>query len=138
LSVVADQVGAPTSARFIADATARILAQGRGRWRRLFEDRGGVVHLACSGFTSWHGFAEEIFGLARERGVALTVEAVRPIPSTEFECAALRPLNSRLDCTRVRQRFELRPPPWQAALLESLPLEGAGDATPAPPAQKRC
>jgi len=116
LSVVDDQVGAPTSARVIADITGQILAQGRGEWAALLEERGGVCNLVCGGYTSWRGFAEAIFGFAKEAGADLAVKSVRPIPTADYPTPARRPLNSRMDLGRLRDRFGLAPPRWDLAL----------------------
>lgn len=122
LSVVADQVGAPTSARVIADVTGQILAQGKGDMIGLLRERGGVVHVSCAGETSWHGFAEEIFRLARLYGVPLLVSTIQPISAKEYSAKAKRPVNSRLDCWRLYDWFSVRPPKWEVALEQSFPL----------------
>jgi len=145
LSVVDDQVGAPTSARVIADITGQILAQGRGDVAGLLRERGGVVHLSCRGETSWRGFAEAIFRLARERGVPLTVGVVKPVAGKDYPSKAVRPGNSRLDNQRLPQRFSLCPPAWEVALEQSFPGEGepvdvspqTPKAYPDPPPSKR-
>jgi len=128
LSVVDDQIGAPTSARVIAEITGQILAQGRGDWADMIEERGGVCNLACGGYTSWRGFAEAIFGLAKEAGARLAVRSVRPIFTAEYPTPARRPLNSRMDLGRLRDRFDLAPPRWDLALrhhIEAVFMEGA-------------
>lgn len=105
LSVVADQVGAPTSADLIADVSARILAQ---------EPASGLYHLAAAGETSWHGYAQRVIRLAAEAGVALSVdpEGIRAIASSEYPTLARRPLNSRLDCRKLEQALNLQLPHW--------------------------
>jgi dTDP-4-dehydrorhamnose reductase len=122
LSIVDDQIGAPTSARVIADCTARILALGCNDWPGFFQQHGGLLHLACQGCTSWFGFAQRIFELARRRGAALAVKSQRPIPTSAYPTPARRPHNSRLNCQRLSQHFGLQPPTWEAALEHSLPL----------------
>jgi len=117
LRVVADQVGAPTSARLIADATAQIV-------RQAFEERAqgrfdsGVLHLCASGETSWHGFAQAIFDGWRELAGkdSLKLRELLPIPSAEYPTPAARPLSSRLDCARVRERFGIHLPDWREGL----------------------
>lgn len=125
LSIVNDQIGAPTSARVIADVTAQILAQARGDWHSFFRQQGGAVHLACQGTTSWHGFAARIFALARQQGTSLAVTSLKPIATSEYPTPARRPLNSRMNCSRLRQRFGLEAPSWETALEQSLPLPPA-------------
>jgi dTDP-4-dehydrorhamnose reductase len=116
LRVVIDQFGAPTSARVLADLTGQILAQARGRFAPFLGRHGGTLHACCQGETDWHEFAAEIFRLARCRGLPLRVRELEPIPSSEYPLAALRPRNSRLDCQRLRERFGLVLPGWEAAL----------------------
>lgn len=127
LSIVSDQVGAPTSARVIADATAQILAQCQSDWAGELKEKGGVVHLTCGGETNWHEYALEIFRQARERGLPLKIQSVKPIPTSDYPVPAPRPLNSRMNCDRLKERFGLAPPVWQVALehvLEELiPLD---------------
>src|SRR5579871_1661504 len=57
LRVVADQVGAPTSARVIADAVMRLLEADLNRLPQRFAQADGIVNIAASGETSWYGFA---------------------------------------------------------------------------------
>jgi len=120
LRIVADQIGAPTTARSIAGATARILQDNLGALDRLFVEKGGVVNLVCAGETSWHGFAEAIVGGLRTRGLALSVEAVHPISTSEFPTKAARPANSRLNLGRLRDSFGITMPHWRDALTVEL------------------
>jgi len=113
LTVVADQWGAPTRAALIADVTAhalRVLAASSQAERMA-----GVYHLASSGFTNWHGYAQLLLEEAAVRGWPLraTAERVKPIASSEYPTRARRPQNSRLDTTRLRETFGLTLPPWQ-------------------------
>ncbi|HEX4128821.1 MAG TPA: dTDP-4-dehydrorhamnose reductase [Pirellulales bacterium] len=120
LRVVSDQIGAPTSARVIADVTAQVLAQARGDISAWANEHAGTYHLACAGETSWHAFAQQIFASARAAGVALVVDEATPIASSEYPTPAVRPLNSRLDKSLLAQHFGLQPPDWQQALDASL------------------
>jgi dTDP-4-dehydrorhamnose reductase len=120
LSIVNDQVGSPTSARVIADATANILAQLPFAPADDLKERGGTFHLTCQGETNWHEYALEIFRQARERGLSLAVQQVKPIPSTAYPVPATRPLNSRMNCRRLAERFHITPPDWQTALWHVL------------------
>jgi dTDP-4-dehydrorhamnose reductase len=120
LRIVADQIGAPTSAALIADAVAEILSAGAEDLRRRFAEAGGLVHLAASGETSRHGFASAIIAGLRERGVPLAAERVTPIGTDEYPARALRPRNSRLDLGRLKKVFGITPPDWQSALAPEL------------------
>ncbi|RIJ17360.1 dTDP-4-dehydrorhamnose reductase [Henriciella mobilis] len=113
LGVVADQWGCPTSALDIADATLVIA----DRW---FAGNGqpGMFHMAGTGETNWHGFAEEIFRLSKQVGGPSAT--ARPIPATEFPTPAKRPANSRLDCARLEQVYSITLPEWQDSLRETV------------------
>jgi len=120
LRIVDDQIGAPTPASLVAAATAHIL-RAAGASPETLPDRGCITHVACAGETSWRGFAEEIFRLARTAGVPIAAKRVAPITTAEYPTPARRPLNSRLDCTLVAERFGLRLPNWRAALAAEFP-----------------
>ncbi len=79
-----------------------------------------MVNLVCGGETSWHGFASAIVTGLRERGVTLAAETITPIAAAEFPTKAKRPGNSRLDLSRLRERFGIAPPSWQDALEAEL------------------
>lgn len=113
LRVVGDQVGAPTSAAFLAEMTAKVVAQAQ---RTSAADVTGLYHLTCSGETSWHGFAEEIFRQARARGMQLKVSRVEAIASEAYPTPARRPHNSRLDCRKFARTFDVDLMSWQTAL----------------------
>lgn len=117
LRVVADQVGAPTWARNIADATALIVTHAQ-RQRRDGMFASGVFNLSSRGATSWHGFAEAIFVAARERlpADALKVDEVAPIASRDYPTPAARPASSLLAPARLQARFGVVMPRWEDAL----------------------
>ena len=120
LRIVADQVGAPTSAALIAGAIARMLSGGIERLEERCARSGGLVHLAAAGETSWHGFACAIVEGLKARGIKLSVEQVVPISTDQYPTKARRPHNSRLDLTRLRSVFDVTPPSWQDALAAEL------------------
>jgi dTDP-4-dehydrorhamnose reductase len=106
LNVVADQIGAPTSAALIADISARLLQA---------KPASGIYHLTGAGQTSWHGFAKAAIAHARKQGLQgpLNEDRIRPITSAEYPTPAKRPGNSRLDCTKLEQALSIRLPDWQ-------------------------
>jgi len=113
LKIVADQVGAPTWSRMLAEATAQIVAQQillTGEDSR--SPSWGLYHMSNAGETSWHGFAEAIQELDPPDQPA----HLQPIPSSEYPTPAKRPLNSRLDNERLATTFGLRLPHWRHAL----------------------
>jgi len=103
LKIVADQIGAPTSTQTLAEATASIL-------QRRQAGQSGLFHLTASGHTSWHGFAKLIVDLAGP-----PCPEVEAIPTSAYPTAAKRPLNSRLDCTKVSAQFGLALRDWESA-----------------------
>ena len=113
LSVVDDQVGAPTAASRIAAVTATAVGRLAGGEEPL--PPSGIYHLAAAGATSWHGLTEFIATTARAGGLPVRVapESIRPIPSSAWPQAARRPANSRLDTGRLCRTFGVHLPPWQ-------------------------
>jgi dTDP-4-dehydrorhamnose reductase len=117
LSVVDDQIGAPTSAKLLAELTADIIP-------RLMQDESlaGLYHAAAAGETTWYGYARFVIDCARKYGVSIKVkdENIRPVGSDEFPTPAKRPANSRLDTRKFREAFSLELPYWQAGVEEML------------------
>ena len=115
LRIVADQFGAPTSARLIAEVTALALQRDfLQRAKGTFES--GTFNLTAAGETSWHGFAGAIVAAARARGVELKCHKVTPITTADYPLPAARPANSRLSGARFSQRYELEMPGWERAM----------------------
>ncbi|QHQ34087.1 dTDP-4-dehydrorhamnose reductase [Algicella marina] len=109
LRIVADQIGGPTPASAIADALIHMAGE-------LSERRGatGLFHFSGAPDVSWADFARTIF---REAELGCTVE---DIPTANYPTPACRPLNSRLDCSRLQQTFGIARPDWRANLQEVL------------------
>ena len=122
LRIVADQIGAPTTANAISPAVVEMLPRSGDELGKMFEGRGGVVNVVCAGETSWHGFATAIVSGLQSRGIALAVKEIIPIKSDEFPVKAKRPSNSRLDLSRLRDRFDVAMPTWQQALDRELDI----------------
>lgn len=124
MKVVSDQIGAPTSAHVIANSTLDLI-------RSLNEARCdfGIYHLACSGNVSWHQFAEEIFRQYRELGLPLRVERVLDIRSEEFPTPAKRPMNSRLNLSKIQQALGRVMPDWRDSLKPVISSIAKGSAS---------
>ena len=120
LKIVADQIGAPTSAAFVAGTLSTIVRNNLADLADAFEKAGATVHVAAAGQTSWHGFASAIADGLRRRGATLAIKRILPIPTTDYVTKAVRPLNSRLDLTRLRDRFQVSPNSWEALLEAEL------------------
>ena len=110
LTVIDDQVGAPTSAELLADVTAHALRAAMAR-----PELAGVYHCVAGGETSWHAYA--CFVLAQARALGWTLKAgpdqVAPIKTASYPTPARRPLNSRLSTAKLQSAFKLQPPHWQ-------------------------
>ena len=124
LNVVADQVGSPTPAALIATVTGVVLAMLR-QGRAMNRNQQRLYHLCCGRPVSWHEFACTIIERAAAMpgfDLRLTPEAIIAIPGSEYPTAAVRPANSRLDCTRLESDFGLQMPDWEPYLARMLQL----------------
>lgn len=120
LRIVADQIGAPTSAKVIADAVGDILQSKVPDLVGRFTESQGIVHVVCAGETSWHGFAGAIVDGLKSRGVKLKAETIAPISTRDYPTKATRPGNSKLDLARLRKIFGVITPSWSDALAVEL------------------
>ena len=124
LNVVADQIGSPTPAAMIATVSGLVLGMLRqGRMMEVDEHR--LYHLAAANPLSWHGFAQTIVEQAAAMpgfDLHLRPEAIQAIPSSAYPTPAKRPMNSRLDCTKLETDFDLQMPDWQPYLGRMLQL----------------
>ncbi len=112
IRVVADQIGAPTSALDIAAVIERI---ARNLTEHPAEDRLlGMFHLTDGGETSWAGFAEEIFRLSKRLGGPTA--RVAPITTADYPTPARRPASSRLDLTKIGAQHGVVTPHWTETL----------------------
>ena len=117
LTVIDDQIGAPTGADLLADVTAHAIRAARQR-----PELSGLYHLAAAGETSWHGYACFVLNHARQTGIELkaAAENVIPVPTSAFPLPARRPLNSRLDTGKLQTTFNLHLPLWQTGVARML------------------
>lgn len=108
LTIVNDQIGGPTSADKIAEALLVMTdAMRKGQ-------QGGIYHFAGMPYTSWAEFAKEIYAQA---GRAVSVTGIH---SEGYPTPARRPLNSRLNCSKIGQDFNIAAPDWRMALTRVL------------------
>jgi dTDP-4-dehydrorhamnose reductase len=117
LTVIDDQVGAPTGADLLADVTAHAVRAALQQ-----PALAGTYHAVAAGATSWHGYARHVIEWARVHGHSVRVapQAIEPVPSTAFPTPAKRPLNSRLATDRLRRAFGVALPPWQRGVERML------------------
>ena len=117
LSIVADQYGAPTWARNIADVTAHILASAQ-KEQKNDKFISGIYHLCATGKTTWHGFASAIIEYAKQLASAdiIKTKKVLPIVTDDYPLPAPRPKNSQMDSSCLTARFGISHPEWNEAM----------------------
>lgn len=115
LSIVDDQIGAPTTSECIAQTTAAVLAQVLKPAGKGMDGRSGIYNLTNAGETSWYGFAKELLMRANATMGTPLPELV-PIPTSQFPRPAPRPMNSRLNGDKLATTFGVRLPAWQDGL----------------------
>jgi dTDP-4-dehydrorhamnose reductase len=124
LRVVADQRGAPTSARDLAQATLRILGgDGPLTEAGLQRVRGasGIYHATAAGVTTWHAFAQQIFSEWAWRNAGRFVAPrVLPIATSEYPTPARRPAYSVLSNEKLLRVFGVALPGWRSGLGDAL------------------
>lgn len=123
LSMVDDQFGAPTSSECIAESVISIVDS----WQYSLENQTGVYHLTNAGKTSWHGFACEIIHeynqLTTEKSwpaLKINIDAITAICTADYPTLAIRPTNSKLDNTKLKQTFAIALPSWQQGLQQAM------------------
>ncbi len=98
LKVVADQIGVPTSAQWLAEVTIQMVTS------RL---ESGIYHVVSDGETSWHGLA--VFAIeaaaSLDEGIKMKLENVRPISAIDYQMPARRPYNSRMNNQKLKMSF---------------------------------
>jgi dTDP-4-dehydrorhamnose reductase len=120
LRIVADQIGAPTSATWIAEAVGQIFAGQQFDFATAFQRANHSVNIAAAGETSWYGFASGILQGLRQRNRPVKTKSIVPIVSKDYPVKALRPQNSRLDISRMTGLFQITPVRWELLLEREL------------------
>lgn len=125
LSVIDDQIGAPTGADLLADITAHAI-----RATQVRPELAGLYHLVAAGETSWFDYARFVIEWARANGsghgaasgtaIKVAPDAIRPIATSAYPTPAQRPLNSRLATDKLRSAFDVTLPHWQAGVQRML------------------
>jgi dTDP-4-dehydrorhamnose reductase len=112
LNVVSDQIGTPTSSEALADVTYHII-------KTIFNDPNlkdfGTYHMTLDNETNWYRYACFITDEAKRLGlqILMTSKDIKPILSDAYPTLAKRPLNSRLDTTKIKKTFMLELPHWE-------------------------
>jgi dTDP-4-dehydrorhamnose reductase len=115
MRVIDDQTGCPTYAADLANAillmTDHILSGKKTPW--------GTYHYCGGGSTTWYGFAEAIFKIAKKYEAFLVREVI-PISTDEYPTPVKRPTNSVLDCSKIENNFGICPRPWVKSLSDMI------------------
>jgi len=117
LTVIDDQFGAPTSAELLADVTAHVIRAAMQK-----PELAGLYHCVAAGETNWHGYAKFVLQTAQALGHTLKAgpEQVAATSTASYPTPAQRPLNSRLNTTKLREAFGLSLPHWQTGVARML------------------
>jgi len=121
LTVIDDQIGAPTGADLLADVTAHAIRQVTEQVD-LADTCAGIYHLVASGETSWYEYAKHVLAQAQLVQPAIKIKAteILPVPTSAFPTPARRPHNSRMSTGKLQHVFGLTPPPWQTGVNRML------------------
>lgn len=115
MSIINDQVGAPTGAELLADCTAHAI-----KTELTKPEVAGLYHLIASGTTTWFDYAQLVFDKARAAGIELAVTQVNAVPTSAFPTPAKRPHNSRLNTNKFQHTFNLTLPHWTVGVERML------------------
>ncbi len=112
LRVVKDQKGCPTWTGHLAEALTQIAHTIR---KNIKDTPWGTYHYCGRDATTWFDFAADIVEKAR-RYKRLRVSRIAPIPTSDYPTPAKRPMNSALDCSKIRRELGIEPKPWKEGL----------------------
>jgi dTDP-4-dehydrorhamnose reductase len=119
LNIVSDQWGSPASATMLADVTFKIIDT-------IFKNKNfkdyGTYHVTSDGETNWFEYASLIASELIKLNVNTKCmsDQIHPIVSSEYSAAAKRPLNSRLNCEKLKKTFMLELPHWESEVKKVL------------------
>jgi dTDP-4-dehydrorhamnose reductase len=125
LRVVGDQHGAPTWSRDLARMAVQAInrcetASDVRDLAAVLSDVGGVYHAAGAGETTWYGFAAEAVRLQQGAEPGVRFAEIEAITTAEYPTPAKRPHNSRMNCSKLAERFGWRMMDWQDSLRKVL------------------
>jgi dTDP-4-dehydrorhamnose reductase len=115
ISIVTDQRGCPTAAQDLAIA-CRAIALGCALDPEKIPY--GIYHFAGEGDTTWFEFAETILQMVYRK--TTRVPQILPITTAEHPRLAVRPADSRLDCTAIARCLDIIRRPWREALEKTI------------------
>ncbi len=116
LKVVADQVGVPSSAKWLAEVGIQIAGS---------RVQSGIYHAVPDGETSWHDLATFAIETAANYGEVVEVKSknILPILATDYPVPAVRPYNSRLSNQKLKKAmlemtFTGHYPHWREQVMD--------------------
>ena len=119
LNVVSDQIGTPTSSEVLADVTYKIV-------KTIFNDPNfkdfGTYHMTLDNETNWYRYACFITDEAKHLGLQtlMTSKDIKAVSTDTYPTLAKRPMNSRLDTTKIKKTFMLELPHWEVEVKRTL------------------
>ena len=119
LNIVSDQWGSPASSSMLSDVTFKIVDT-------IFKNKNfndyGTYHVTSEGETNWQDYASLISSEAIKLNlkVRCAPDHIYPILTSEYPTAAKRPLNSRLNCEKIKKTFMLELPHWESEVKKVL------------------
>ena len=122
LRVISDQWGVPTHVDYLAAATLDLInlaTPGIGSANQT-PPASGIYHCAPSGETTWFDYARLAINTAKSLGAAQTCKSIIPVSTAEYGSKTARPLNSRLDTSKLRSILGREPPPWQDSVIDTV------------------
>ncbi len=105
IKVISDQIGGPTPAHDIADSCIKI-----ANALQRDSSKSGCYHLSGTPNISWASFAKSIFMEANKDIKVISIK------SSDYKTSAIRPMNSRLNCTKIENIFGIKRPKWRKSL----------------------
>lgn len=112
ISIVNNQIGSPTSANSISDIIMKIL--------KIYSNnkslKWGTYHFSGYPYCSWYEFANEISSQYLKFSGSLNCASLVPIDSESYNSKALRPKNSRLNCSKINKIFGFKQDDWKESL----------------------
>ncbi len=119
LHIVDDQISSPTWSRTLAEATAQIIAQGRGKPVEHIQENKGLYHLAGGGSCSRYEWALAILQADQHKEKQIE-RNVFPTTSEDFITPAKRPEKTALFCSNIKEAFFICPTNWKTILSSAL------------------
>jgi len=111
LNIVSDQLGCPTSTEHISEVILAIIDHLQTRDNKPY----GTYHYCDSPVTNWHSFAKKIFSEA-EKYQSLKIKQINAIDTADYPTPAKRPMNSQINCDRIKSEFDIEQRPWEQSL----------------------